>query len=255
MTSKHKTMRHFLLCTAVLSFVSVLSYAQEEKKTPESTEIWEPQPKIVTPGETPSSPPSDAIVLFDGKDLDQWTSLDGSPAKWPVKDGAFTVAPGTKDIKTKRDFGDMQLHIEWKTPPVTDPSKVSQARGNSGIFLQDRYEVQVLDNYENKTYANGQAGSIYKQHIPLANACKKPGEWQVYDIVYTAPRFDNDGRVMIPAYVTVIHNGVLVLNHVAIWGPTQYIGYPVYVAHGKAPIHLQDHHNAVSYRNIWLREL
>lgn len=254
MTFKQFTMKRFAIFATVF-LITAAACAQEEKKTPESTEVWEPQPKVVTPGETPGAPPSDAIMLFDGKNLDQWTSTDGSSPKWPVKDGAFSVAPGMKDIQTKREFGDMQLHIEWRTPSVTDPSKVSQARGNSGIFIQDRYEVQVLDNYQNKTYANGQAGSIYKQHIPLANACKKPGEWQVYDIIYTEPRFDDDDRVVIPAYVTVIHNGVLLLNHVAIWGPTEYIGYPVYKAHGKAPLRLQDHNNPVSYRNIWVREL
>lgn len=239
-----------------LLLISVtLACAQNDKRTPESTEVWEPQPKIVSTGE-PGSPPSDAIVLFDGKNLDEWVSVEGgAPAKWTLKDGAITVAPGTKDIKTKKEFGDMQLHIEWRSPAVTDPSKVSQGRGNSGIFLQERYEVQVLDNYENKTYINGQAGSIYKQQIPLANACKKPGEWQTYDIIYTAPRFDDNGRAIIPAHVTVIHNGVLLLNHATIWGSTQYIGFPLYEKHGKGAIRLQDHGNLVSYRNIWVREL
>jgi hypothetical protein len=239
----------------LLSLVSTIACAQNEKKTPESTEVWEPQPKVVTTGQ-PGSPPSDAIVLFDGKNLDEWVSVEGDgPAKWTLKDGAFTVAPGSKDIKSKKQFGDVQLHVEWRSPAVTDPSKVSQGRGNSGIFLQEKYEVQVLDNYENKTYSNGQAGSIYKQHIPLANACKKPGEWQTYDIIYTAPRFNDDGRVIAPAYVTVIHNGVLLQNHVALWGSTQYIGFPLYEKHGKGSIRLQDHGNLVSYRNIWVREL
>ncbi len=242
------------LILLLLASVS-LAYAQQDKRTPESTEVWEPQPKIVTTGEL-GTPPSDAIVLFNGKNLDEWVSAeDGSPAKWTLKDGAVTVAPGTKDIKTKKQFGDMQLHIEWRSPAVTDPSKVSQGRGNSGIFLQERYEVQVLDNYENKTYSNGQVGSIYKQYIPLANPSKKPGEWQVYDIIYTAPRFNEDGRAIIPAYVTVLLNGVLVENHVAIWGSTQYIGYPLYEKHDKGSIKLQDHGNLVSFRNIWVREL
>lgn len=249
-------MRRFFLITASLAFVGGVCFAQtEDKRTPESTEVWEPQPKIVTPGATPSAPPSDAVVLFDGKSLDQWASVKGGAAKWTLKDGAMTVQPGSGDIRTKEEFGDMQLHIEWRSPDVTDPSKVSQGRGNSGIFLQERYEVQVLDNYQNKTYINGQAGSIYKQHIPLANACKKPGEWQVYDIVYTAPRFDKDGRAVIPAYVTVIHNGVLLLNHVALLGATEYIGFPLYKEHGNAPLRLQDHGNLVSYRNIWVRAL
>lgn len=242
------------LILLLLASVS-LAYAQQDKRTPESTEVWEPQPKIVTTGEL-GTPPSDAIVLFNGKNLDEWVSAeDGSPAKWTLKDGAVTVAPGTKDIKTKKQFGDIQLHIEWRSPAVTDPSKVSQGRGNSGIFLQERYEVQVLDNYENKTYSNGQVGSIYKQYIPLANPSKKPGEWQVYDIIYTAPRFNEDGRAIIPAYVTVLLNGVLVENHVAIWGSTQYIGYPLYEKHDKGSIKLQDHDNLVSFRNIWVREL
>ncbi|HEX5171637.1 MAG TPA: DUF1080 domain-containing protein [Cyclobacteriaceae bacterium] len=244
---------NYAACLLLLS--GTFASAQTDKRTPESTEVWEPQPKIVTTGD-PGSPPSDAIVLFNGKNLDEWVSADdGSAAKWTLKDGAVTVAPGKKDMKTKREFGDMQLHIEWRSPEVVDPSKVSQGRGNSGIFLQERYEVQVLDNYENKTYINGQAGSIYKQQVPLANACKKPGEWQIYDIIYTAPRFDDDGRAVIPAYVTVIHNGVLLLNHATIWGSTQYIGFPLYEKHGKASIKLQDHGNLVSYRNIWVREL
>lgn len=252
-------MKRFFLIAAMLAFVSATCFGQEtekDKRTPESTEVWEPQPKVVTPGSTPSAPPSDAVVLFDGANMDQWTSVTGGgPAKWALKDGAITVTPKTGDIRTKAEFGDVQLHIEWRSPDVTDPSKVSQGRGNSGIFLQERYEVQVLDNYENKTYINGQAGSVYKQHIPLANACKKPGEWQVYDIIFTAPRFDKDGRAIIPAYVTVIHNGVLLLNHVALLGATEYIGFPLYKEHGKAPLRLQDHGDLVSYRNIWVREL
>lgn len=248
-------MKRLIYSTLLLLLSCSFLWAQQDKRTPESTEVWEPQPKIISTGEL-GTPPSDAIVLFDGKNLDEWIGAeDGAAAKWTVKDGAFTVAPGTKDIKTKKEFGDMQLHVEWRSPAVTDPSKVSQGRGNSGIFLHERYEVQVLDNYENKTYSDGQAGSIYKQHIPLANACKKPGEWQVYDIIYTAPRFNEEGRVVIPAYVTVMHNGVLVQNHVALWGSTQYIGFPLYEKHGKAGIKLQDHGNLVSYRNIWLREL
>ena len=249
-------MKRIFLTTAALAFVGASCFGQErDKRTPESTEVWEPQPKIVTPGATPSAPPSDAVVLFDGSNLDQWTSVSGDPAKWTLENGAVTVAPKTGDIRTKAEFGDIQLHIEWRSPAVTDPSIVSQGRGNSGIFLQERYEVQVLDNYQNKTYINGQAASIYKQHIPLANACKQPGEWQVYDIIYTAPRFNKDGRAIIPAYVTVIHNGVLVLNHVALLGATEYIGFPLYKEHGKAPLRLQDHGNLVSYRNIWVREL
>ncbi len=243
-----------LLTLSGCAFIVVSSFAQD-KKNPESTEIWEPQPKIVTPAEKSTDAPSDAIVLFDGKSLENWTSLDGTPSKWTLKDGEVTVLPGSGDMKTKKEFGDFQLHIEWHSPVQVDPTKTGQGRGNSGIFLQGLYEVQVLDNYNNKTYGNGQTGSIYKQHIPLANACKKPGEWQVYEIFFTAARFNKEGRVIIPAYVTVLHNGVLVQNHSAIWGPTEYIGLPVYKSTEKGPIRLQDHGNLVGFRNIWIREL
>jgi len=251
-----KTILLALQLTICLLVISYSSSAQgDAKKTPESTEIWEPQPRIITPGEKPMDAPSDAVVLFDGKNLDQWTGEDGAAAKWIVKDGAFTVAAGTKAIKTKKEFGDFQLHIEWRSPAEVNPSQTGQGRGNSGVFLQEIYEVQVLDNYNNKTYANGQASSIYKQHIPLVNACKKPGEWQVYDIIYTAPRFNKEGRVTIPAYVTVIHNGALTQNHVALWGPMQFIGLPVYKPHETGAILLQDHGNPVSFRNIWIRDI
>lgn len=236
---------------------------------PGMTEYWEPVPKIVSPGAYPGlvPAPSDAIVLFDGKDLSKWKSRDGSEAKWKVEDGAITVVKGTGDITTKEKFGDYQLHIEWKVPE--DIQGESQSRGNSGVFLQDMsddmkiggywYEVQVLDNYNNATYVNGQAGSIYKQNPPLVNAMRKPGEWNVYDITYTAPRWNEDGSLFSPARVTVYHNGVLVQNNFAIRGHTAYIGHPKYFApHGKAPISLQDHGDpskAISFRNIWLREL
>lgn len=226
---------------------------------PEMTEFWEPEPKAITPGVATANAaitaPSDAIILFDGKDLSKWKGNDGE-AKWEVKDGVFTVKKGTGDISTKQEFNDFQLHIEWKIP--TDIAGQSQARGNSGIFLQGKYEVQVLDSYKNRTYSNGQAGSIYKQHRPLVNAMRKPGDWNVYDIVYTAPRFKADGSVFTPARVTVIHNGVLVQNNSEIKGPTEYIGIPVYKQHGNGPITLQDHGDPskpISYRNIWLREL
>lgn len=244
-----------LVCISILITTAVSAQNVPDKWTPESTEKWEPQPRVITPGDKPSDAPSDAVVLFDGKSLENWVAPDGSVPMWTVKDGAVTVAPGKKDIQTKKEFDNFQLHIEWRSPADVDPSKTSQGRGNSGIFLQDRYEVQVLDNYENKTYANGQAGSIYKQHIPLVNACKKPGVWQTYDIYFTAPVFNHEGRVLFPAYVTIVHNGVLVQNHVPIIGPTEYIGFPIYTKHGKGPIRLQDHGNLVSYKNIWIREL
>lgn len=217
------------------------------------TEVWDLKPKKINPGTTAADAPSDAIILFDGKDLGQWMANTGGDAKWLVKDGAMTVTKGTGDIKTKQSFGDIQLHIEWRSPEEIVGE--GQGRGNSGIFLQERYELQVLDSYESVTYSNGQAGSIYKQSIPLVNACRKPGEWQTYDIYYTAPRFSDNGRVIVPAYITVVHNGVLIQNHTQIQGPSEFRGLPVYQSHGKAAIRLQDHGNPVSYRNIWLREL
>ena len=221
---------------------------------PEDTEVWEPEPPIVTPGATSQQPPSDAIVLFDGSDLSSWVGQEGDEAQWKVEDGAMTVVKGTGAIRTRQGFGSAQLHIEWRTP--SEVVGESQGRGNSGIFLQDRYEVQVLDSYNNRTYSNGQAGSIYKQHIPLVNACRPPGEWQTYDIIFKAPSFDASGNLVTPAYVTVLQNGVLVQDHVELLGPTQYIGMPQYQAHeDKLPLQLQDHGNPVSFRNIWIREL
>lgn len=236
---------------------------------PEMTEYWEPVRKIVDPGPYLGmvKAPSDAIVLFDGNDLSKWKSKkDGGAAKWKVDNGVFTVEKGTGDITTIQKFGDYQLHIEWKIPE--DIQGQSQARGNSGVFLQDLsdelkipaywYEVQVLDSYNNATYVNGQAGSIYKQSPPLVNAMRKPGEWNVYDITYTAPRFKEDGSVFSPGRVTVFHNGILVQDNYEIKGHTAYIGMPAYLkAHGKAPITLQDHGDpskAISFRNIWVRE-
>jgi hypothetical protein len=220
---------------------------------PKATEVWSPEPRLVTPGEG-TKPPSDAIVLFDGKNLDHFISLkDSSAAKWDVADGAMTVKPETGNIATKQSFGDCQLHIEFREPSVVKGE--GQGRGNSGIFLQSRYELQVLDCYNNKTYSNGQTGSIYKQSIPLVNVCRKPGEWQSYDILYTAPRFNADGMLVAPAHVTVLQNGVLIQYNTEIKGTTEYIGLPKNIAHGKAPIQLQDHGNLVSYRNIWIREL
>lgn len=246
-------MRLLTFLLALICFVSVAQQTARESLDPKVTEVWEPRVTKVTPGANAGEAPSDAIILFNGKDLSEWTSLNGDPTKWEVKDGAFTVTPSTGDIKTKRTFGDFQLHIEWRAPSVIKGD--GQGRGNSGIFLQERYELQVLDSYESQTYSNGQAGSIYKQSMPLANANRKAGEWQVYDVVYTAPRFSDNGRVLIPAYITVFLNGVIVQNHTQIYGPTEYKGLPVYVSHGKASLKLQDHGDLVSYRNIWVREL
>ena len=221
---------------------------------PELTEAWEPVPPVVTPGDA-AAPPSDAIVLFDGSSLAEWESTrqGGGDAPWRIDGDAMTVVGGSGGVRTRRSFGSIQLHLEFRTP--AEVRGEGQGRGNSGVFFQERYEVQVLDNYENTTYPNGQVGSVYKQHIPLVNAARPPGEWQTYDIFYTAPHFDADGEVVRPAYVTVIHNGVLIQNHVEIRGPTEYIGLPSYEAHGPAPLMLQDHGNPVSFRNIWVREL
>lgn len=220
---------------------------------PEITEVWEPVPPIVTPGEGTSAP-SDAIVLFDGKDVDQWETVEGDPVKWTVENGILTMVKSSGDIRTKQGFGDIQLHVEWRAPAEVVGD--GQGRGNSGIFLQGQYEVQVLDSYENSTYSNGQAGSVYKQHIPLVNACRPPGEWQAYDIVFIAPRFNEDGNLFSPAVLTVLHNGLLIQNHVTLKGVTLSRGRPSYKSHDlKQPIMLQDHRNPVSYRNIWVREL
>jgi hypothetical protein len=237
-----------LLCMNFILLSNLFS-----QKEPEATEVWHPEARVVTPAED-NAPPSDAIVLFDGKNLEEWSSMENNAAaEWKVADDCMTVVKEKGNIKTKRKFGDIQLHIEWRTPAVVKGE--GQGRGNSGIFFQEKYEVQVLDNYENKTYSNGQAASIYKQSMPLVNACKKPGEWQTYDIIFTAPKFNKDGIKVSAAFLTVIHNGVLVQNHVEVKGSTEYIGQPKNLAHGKASIVLQDHSNPVSYRNIWVREL
>ena len=209
---------------------------------------------MVTPGKG-SLPPSDAIVLYSGpEDLVKWESTKGGPATWTATGEALTVKPRTGSIKTREAFGDVQLHLEWRTPSVIEGK--GQGRGNSGVYLMGLYEVQVLDSYENETYYNGQAGSIYKQHIPLVNACRPPGQWQSYDIIFQAPVFNEDGSLAVPAFVTVLHNGVLIQNHVELLGPSKFIGKPSYEVHaGKLPLMLQDHNNPVSYRNIWIRPL
>jgi len=230
---------------------------------PEETELWKPVPRVVTPGAECGAPPSDAIILFDGKDLDQWvSSKDKSPAKWIVASGVVTVIKAAGDIETKRKFGNYQLHIEWRVPE--DVTGSSQARGNSGVFLaatgppDDGYELQVLDSYKNQTYVNGMAGSLYKQSIPFVNPTRPPGAWQIYDVVWTAPVFRADGSLKSPAYATVFFNGVLVDNHFELKGVTRYIGQPYYKEHGAAPIRLQAHGDPsppISFRNIWVREL
>ncbi len=218
-----------------------------------------PRPPVITPGECSTQdrvgrPPSDAVVLFDGKDLSKWEGADGGPAKWKVEDGYFEVVPKTGYIHTKQGFGDCQLHVEWAAP---SPGRgESQDRGNSGVFLMGLYEIQVLDSYENLTYADGQTAAVYGQYPPLVNACRPPGQWQAYDIIFHAPRFDEAGVLLRRASVTVLHNGVLVQDHVALMGPTAHKQRPPYHATpAKLPLSLQDHNHPVRYRNIWIREL
>ncbi|MDO5572242.1 MAG: DUF1080 domain-containing protein [Bacteroidales bacterium] len=258
----------FIGCALSLSALMLAgssAFAQKQYPAPEQmkagmSEFWTPQPKIVTPGKIQkdgmTTAPSDAIVLFDGKNLDSWCKSDGSAAGWIVKDGVITVDKKTGDIKTKQDFENFQLHIEWKVPENIHGE--GQSRGNSGVFLQGMYEIQVLDCYNNETYANGQTGSVYKQTAPLANAMRKPGEWNVYDIIYQAPVFKEDGTYRVPPTVTLIQNGILLLNNFAIRGTTEYIGFPRVVKHGAGPIILQSHGDPsepISFRNIWIREL
>ena len=245
-----------LAAAAVLLAMASAAFAQQAQQPegdPKATEVWEPEPPVVVPGDG-DAPPSDAVVLFAGKDLAEWVAANGEPAAWTVADGVFTVAAGAGSIETRRAFGDVQLHIEWRTP--AEVRGEDQGRGNSGVYLMGLYELQVLDSYRNRTYSNGQAASIYKQHIPLVNASRPPGVWQSYDVIFHAPRFAADGSLESPATMTVLHNGVLVQDHAVLRGPSLYIGEPSYSPHAaKLPLMLQDHGNPVSYRNVWLREL
>ncbi|MBE0559132.1 MAG: DUF1080 domain-containing protein [Proteobacteria bacterium] len=223
----------------------------------------QPQPRVVTPGvastqEKAGTAPSDAVVLFDGKDLSRWTSTnEGEDTKWIVQNGAMLPTPDSGQIRSKEHFGSCQLHLEWATPVPVEGS--GQGRGNSGVFLMGIYEIQILDSYENTTYPDGQAGALYGRNVPLVNACRKPGEWQSYDIVFHRPRFDENGKVVKRATFTVLHNGVLILDHVELSGGTGWRGPHAvtdYEAHGdKGPIELQDHGNPVRFRNVWVREL
>lgn len=262
-------MKQFLITSLILAATTSLAAQQPqrnaapgeqkgpEKMLPGMTEIWDPEVKIIQPGATDREAPSDAIVLFDGNDISkEWTDSKGNPSKWIIRDGDLISVKGAGVIMTKRKFGNCQLHVEWKTP--SEVTGNSQGRGNSGVFMQELYEVQVLDSYDNRTYRNGQAGSIYKQYAPLVNASRKPGEWQSYDIIYTAPTFNQDTTsYYTPPRITVLHNGVLVQNNVSLRGPTEYIGIPEYFikVHGPGSLVLQDHGNPVAYRNIWIREL
>lgn len=251
-----------LLTPALTAIAMIASYsAMAQTPTPppmppQATEFYTPVPPKITAGTINSNPPSDAIVIFDGSNLNGFVSAkDGSgPAEWLIENGELVVVKGKGDIQSKLAFGDAQFHVEWSAP--TTLVGEGQGRGNSGFFLMGRYEVQVLDSYESKTYTNGQAGSVYKQHPPLVNATRPPGEWNYYDIIFKAPRFDKNGMVTSPATVTVLHNGVLVQNNVILSGPTEYIGIPHYEAHAEAlPFKLQDHGNPVRFRNIWVRPL
>ncbi len=235
-----------------------LSYAQVDSRW-KIHDTDRPVPPVINAGtpstqDSPGRPPSDAVVLFDGKDLSHWSHKDGSPAKWKVEQGYAEVVAKTGNIYTREAFGDCQLHVEFAEP--VPPKGESQERGNSGVFLMGLYEIQVLDSYENKTYADGQAASVYGQYPPLVNASRPPGQWQSYDIVFHGPRFDKDGKLLRPARVTVLHNGVLVQDNVELTGPTAHKARPPYSPQPeKLPLALQDHGNSVRYRNIWIREL
>lgn len=262
---KSTTVRRVWLAAILLS-IAPIAIAQDMsvEPRPEDTEQWTPVPRIVTPGPAVSAPPpSDAIRLFDGSSLDEWVSVnDGSPAGWDLVDGLMVVDKPTGNIETKRRFTNYQLHLEWRVPPGT--KETGQSRGNSGLFLASTgpgdagYELQIVDSFENETYVNGQAGSVYKQYPPLVNAMRPQGEWQSYDVIWTAPVFKEDGTLKSPAYLTAFHNGVLIQHNVAIQGETVYRGKPSYKPHGPSPIKLQSHGDPsppLSFRNIWVREL
>lgn len=244
--------KHIVLAASLS--IGLAATAQRTTGDPTLTEVWKPVPKIITPGITPQAAPSDAIVLFNGRNVNEWTGTANTTIKWKLEADCMTVTPGTGNITTKKSFGDCQLHIEWRSPAAVKGE--GQGRGNSGIFLMGLYEVQILDNYNNVTYSNGQAGSMYKQKMPLVNVCRKPGEWQTYDIIFTAPVYNADSSLKSPAKITVLHNGVLIQNNFELWGASEYIGLPSYKWHpSRLPITLQDHGDLVSYRNIWIREL
>jgi hypothetical protein len=239
--------------------------AQETANIPDLNE-WDvhaterPNPDVITPPvpdtpRQPGEPPSDAVILFGGENLSAWQTPAGDPAPWQVENEYFEVVPGTGYIQTKQGFGDVQLHIEWATPEPAEGE--GQDRGNSGVFFMgQRYEVQILDSFENQTYADGQAAAIYGQYPPMVNASRAPGQWQTYDIIFRRPHFDTDGNVTAPATITVFHNGVLVQDHVRLTGPTAHKERPPYEQHAAAlPISLQDHDHPVRFRNVWVREL
>ena len=276
---EHSCSRIGRITTLFSCFIIGISWSVQAQEgaaiTPESTELYVDLEQV-SPGLTPQEAPSDAIVLFDGTDLAGWQAMQlriagdmpgmvesiadyvpgraTEPARWEVANGVMTVAPGTGAIETKQAFGDVQVHLEWNAPVAE--GKSGQGYSNSGVFFMGLYEVQILNSYKNETYNNGQASSVYKQHIPLVNASKAPGEWQSYDIIFMAPRFSEKGRLVSPARITVFHNGVLVQNNVELLGPTTYIGASHYTPHPeKMPLALQDHGDPVQFRNIWIREL
>lgn len=265
-------MRSKILTTAILvvtavtvALVLISTMGCSHQASPGVTIQWQihdrnrPQPPVITPGEASTQdqagkPPSDAIIVFDGKDLDGWESVKGGPALWKVGDGYLEVVPHTGDIKTKQAFGDCQLHVEWAAPDP--PRGQDQDRGNSGVYLMTLYELQVLDSYQSITYPDGQAAAIYGQYPPMVNACRPPGQWQTYDVIFHGPVFDQAGKLLRPAIETVLHNGVLVQDHVALTGPTAHGERPPYhVQPAKLPLQLQDHNHPVRFRNIWIREI
>lgn len=253
-----------LIILVAFMFVPIISNAQQKAK-PQETEVWTPVPKIITPAKNVfTGPPPDAIILFDGKDLSKWvlTNDTAKQADWKVEKGLFTVNKKSGNIRTRQSFHNYQLHLEWRVPKNITGS--GQSRGNSGLYLasigkgDEGYELQILDSYNNITYVNGQAGSIYKQYPPLVNANRPPGEWQQYDVIWTAPTFNEDGSIKTPARVTAFFNGILIQNNVEVKGATVYIGKPYYKKHGAAPIELQAHGDPsepISFRNIWVRPL
>jgi hypothetical protein len=235
------------------------AYGQTDRQEVEKWKVHDPKrpmPPVVDPGPAgdPVPAPADAIILFDGKDLSQWTDGKGQPARWKIENGYMKVVAKTGASRTKQNFGDCQLHIEWASPAVVKGE--GQGRGNSGVFLMNIYEVQILDCYDNKTYADGMTAALYAQYPPMVNACRPPGEWQTYDIVFRRPRFDDNGQLISPARFTVFHNNILVHHDVELIGPTTHKARPPYKAHAdRLPVSLQDHGNPIRFRNIWIRDL
>ena len=258
-------MKSLLVISALVGAMLLSLHVVTLTANPQAAAQWaihdrnRPQPRVITPGtastqEKAGYPPSDAVVLFNGKDLSNWESVKGGPAAWKVGKGYFETVPKTGYIRTKQAFGDCQLHVEWATP--TPPMAKTRIAATAGSFCKDLYEIQVLDSYHNVTYPDGQASAVYGQYPPLVNASRPPGVWQTYDIVFHGPRFDSNGKVLRPATVTVLHNGVLTQDHVAIMGPTMHKQRPPYhVTPEKLPLSLQDHNHPVRYRNLWIREI